>query len=269
MLIRFNYRREAVDKLAEGWERKVEMSEHECGHGCNHGCGHGSDHGIEGEGHASCVSIVPIFNHLEDEQMAEITEAVRSASYKKGEIIYRAGDQSDSLYIVRSGKIRIYRLSESGREQLVRFLRPGDFTGEHALFSESVHESYAQAMENTEVCLITRTDLQQFLLNYPSISLKMLAEFSSRLEKSEKQTTRVSTEKVETRLALFLAECIDKEASSMELILPMSKRDLASFLGTTPETISRKLTEFEDAGYIKQKPHRKIEVLDLDELLLI
>lgn len=227
------------------------------------------DRNCEFVGHKSCVSLVPIFNHLEDGQMAEITEVIQSDSYKKGEIIYRAGDQSDSLYIVRTGKIRIYRLSESGKEQLVRFLSPGDFTGELALFSESVHEAYAEAVENTEVCLIMRKDLQKFLLKFPSISLKILAEFSSRLEKSEKQTTRVSTEKVETRLALFIAECIDGEETPMEFILPMSKRDLASFLGTTPETISRKLTEFEDAGYIRQKPHRKIEVLDLDELLLI
>ncbi len=221
------------------------------------------------EGQQSCVFQVPIFNHLEAWQMAEITEAIRSGSYKKGETIYRAGDQSDSLYIVRSGRVRIYRLSESGKEQLVRFLSPGDFTGELALFSQSVHESYAEAVENTEICLISRTDLQKFLMKFPSISLKILAEFSKRLEKSEKQTTRVSTEKVETRLALFIAECIEGENSSMEFVLPMSKRDLASFLGTTPETISRKLADFEEAGYIRQKPHRKIEILDLDELLMI
>jgi CRP-like cAMP-binding protein len=227
------------------------------------------NHECQCDGHKSCVYLVPIFNHLEDGQIAEITEAIQSDSYKKGEIIYRPGDQSNSLYIVRSGRIRIYRLSESGKEQLVRFLSPGDFTGELALFSGSVHESYAEAVENTDVCMITRADLQKFLMKFPSISLKILAEFSSRLEKSEKQTTRASTEKVETRLALFLAECINGEESSMEFVLPMSKRDLASFLGTTPETISRKLTEFEDSGYIKQKPHRKIEILDLDELLLI
>ncbi|MDD2190094.1 MAG: Crp/Fnr family transcriptional regulator [Eubacteriales bacterium] len=228
-----------------------------------------SDHKCGLEGHKSCVSLVPIFNHLKDEQMIEITEAIQSASYRKGEIIYRAGDQSDSLYIVRSGRIRVYRLSESGKEQLVRFLSPGDFTGELALFGESVHEAYAEAVENTDICLIRRKDLQELLMRYPSISLKILAEFSSRLEKSEKQTTRVSTEKVEIRLALFIAECIDEEKPPMEFVLPMSKRDLASFLGTTPETISRKLTDFEDAGYIKQKPHRKIEVIDLDGLLLI
>ncbi len=232
--------------------------------GHNHKCGH------EGhEGHSTCVSRVPIFNHLEDEQMAEITGTILSTTYKKGEIIYHAGEASDSLYIVKSGRIKIYRLSESGKEQLVRFLSTGDFTGELALFSDSVHEAYAEAMENTEICLIRRRDLQTFLMKYPSISLKILTEFSNRLENSEKQTTRVSTEKVETRLALYLAECIDEEGSSMEFVLPMSKRDLASFLGTTPETISRKLADFEDAGYIRQKPQRKIEVVDLDKLLMV
>lgn len=218
--------------------------------------------------HKSCVSIVPIFNHLEDEQMDEILDTIKPGKYKKGEIIYSAGDQSDSLYIVNKGRIRIYRLSESGKEQLVRILSVGDFTGELALFSQSTHESYAQAMEETEVCMINRRDLQDFLIRYPSISLKILSEFSRRLEKSELQTTRVSTEKVETRIAQFLVECVDNN-KSMEFTLPMSKKDLASYLGTTPETISRKLAELEDTGYIRQKAARKVSVLDFDGLLLI
>ncbi|WP_186579927.1 Crp/Fnr family transcriptional regulator [Aquibacillus kalidii] len=233
-----------------------------CGHThtCNHTVG----------SHKSCISLVPIFNHLEVEQMDEIMKTVQAASFKKGEIIYQAEDPSDSLYIVNQGKIRIYRLSDSGKEQLVRILNPGDFTGEHALFSESMHESYAEAMVDTSVCVIRRLDLQDFLLKYPSISLKILEEFASRLKQSEKQTAQFATEKVETRIALFLAECYDQEKSSTgTFILPMSKKDLASYLGTTPETISRKLADLEEQGYIKRKTNKRIEVLNLDGLLLI
>jgi CRP/FNR family transcriptional regulator, anaerobic regulatory protein len=219
--------------------------------------------------HKSCVSLVPIFNHLEPEQMDEIMTAARSLSFKKGELVYQAGEQSDSLYIVNTGKIRIYRLSESGKEQLLRILNPGEFTGEHALFTEELHENFAQAMVDTQVCLIKRSDLQELLLKYPTISLKILTQFSKRLEQSEKQTARFATEKVETRLALFLAECLESNDQGYEITLPMSKKDLASYLGTTPETISRKLTDFEAAGLIKQKPHKKIAILDLDELLLL
>jgi CRP/FNR family transcriptional regulator, anaerobic regulatory protein len=226
-------------------------------------CVHHHHHGT-----SSCVSQVPIFNHLDQDQMNEIMTMTRSISYKMGEHIYHAGDDSDSLYIVNKGRIRIYRLSESGKEQLVRILNPGDYTGELALFKKSEHESYAEAMMATGICVIKREDLQELLAKFPTISLKLLNEFSNRLEQSEKQTTRFSTETVETRIGLFLAESIDPELDSNEITLPMSKKDLASYLGTTPETISRKLAELEDKGLIKQKPKKKIEILDLDGLLL-
>lgn len=229
--------------------------------------GRGSCNDNHGE-HHSCINLVPIFNHLEGFQMDEILELIDSAEYQKGEIIYRAGENSDSLYIVSSGKVKIYRLSESGKEQLVRFLGPGDFTGELALFNESIHEAYAEAVMDTWVCSVKGSDLQKLLLKYPSISIKLLNEFSSRLEHSEKQTARFATEKVDTRIALFLAEqAEDKE--TLLFTLPMSRKDLASYLGTTPETISRKLSELEDDGLIVQLPKGEIEIKDFEGLKLI
>ena len=219
--------------------------------------------------HKACVATVPIFNHLKDVQMDEIMKTVQHVTFKRKEIIYHAGDKSDALYIVNRGRIRIYRLSESGKEQLVRILNPGDFTGELALFNEETHEAFAEAMMDTAVCLIKREDLQQFLIKYPTISLKILTEFSSRLDKSEKQTTRFATESVETRIALFLAESVESDKDEPQTItLPMTKKDLASYLGTTPETISRKLAEFEDVGYIQQLPKGQIKINDLDGMLL-
>ena len=232
----------------------------------NHTCQHNHSNG---NGSHRCISIVPIFNHLEESQMDEILGTVHSMSFKKGEIIYHQGKPSDSLYVVHSGKVRIYRLSESGKEQIVRILNPGDFTGELALFKEGIHESFAEAMVHTDICLINRNDLQEFLLKYPTISMKILTEFSNRLEESEIQTTRFATEKVETRIALFLAECLEKGRESTEIELPMSKKDLASYLGTTPETLSRKLTELEAEGYIKQKTNKIIDIVDLDGLILV
>lgn len=234
----------------------------------NSHCHHGHHH-EHCETHDTCISIVPIFNHLEKEQMDEIMTVRRSSTYRKGEHIYGAGDKADSLYIVNKGKIKIYRLSESGKEQLLRILQPGDFTGEMALFSETVHETYAEAIEETSICTINRAEFQELLLKYPSIALKVLSEFSNRLDQSEKQATRFATEKVETRIALFLAESVDKDTDPMEVVLPMNKKDLASYLGTTPETFSRKLADLEDEGYIKQISNRKIKIIDLDGLLNI
>ncbi|MEK4701359.1 Crp/Fnr family transcriptional regulator [Solibacillus sp. FSL R7-0668] len=199
--------------------------------------------------------------------MAEILDITHSVSFKKREMLYQAGDQSDSLYIVNKGKVKNYRLTDSGKEQLVRILNPGDFTGEYALFNDSIHESYAEAISDTSVCMIKRSDLQTLLTKYPSISMNILKAFSNRLEESEKQTTLFATEKIETRIAIFLTQCLDD--GSNEVSLPMSKRDLASYLGTTPETLSRRLTQLETRGLIKRKSNKIIEILNLEELLLV
>ncbi|PTL37443.1 Crp/Fnr family transcriptional regulator [Alkalicoccus saliphilus] len=214
----------------------------------------------------SCVSIVPIFNHLQPPQMETIMKAVRTRTFKKGESIYRAGDFSDTLYIVHKGKIKTYRLAESGKEYLVSVLHPGDFSGEYALFSESIHESYAETLEPSEICTIQRKDLQGILEKYPEVALKILGEFSRKLEQSEKQTAYFATERVESRIALYLAD-LQRQQGERLVKLPMSRKDLAAHLGTTPETVSRKLADLESGGYIRQHSPKKLEILDLDGLL--
>lgn len=229
----------------------------------NHCCHH------NGQGHANCIRLVPIFNHLEDEQMDKIAESAKTLDLQKGELLFRAGEKDDTLYIVNKGQIQLYRLSESGKEQLVRILNPGDFMGEWTLFHPGeVHVNYAEANVQTSVCLIKQQDLQEYLMAYPSIALKIIAEMSSRLENSQKQTTQVAIEKVESRIVAFLMDCVETKDNSPTITLPMTKKDLASYLGTTPETISRKFKELEQKGLIVQLPKRQIKIPNLDDLLL-
>ena len=262
--------------------KEVNAMSHECGCGCseandtNGSCGcHGASNtsgscGCHGNsGQSNCVSLVPIFNHLPTEQMEEIRKGAVTRSFRKGESIYRAGDPSDTLYILGSGRVRIFRLSESGKEQLLRIMKPGDFMGELALFSESIHEEFAEAMEPTEMCILKRDSFQKILMEYPSVSLRMLSEFSRRLEEAEKKTARIATETVETRIALYLLDLYSESGKKSRVTLPMSKKDLASYLGTTPETISRRLADMEDSGLIRQHTNKSIEIVDPDGLSLI
>lgn len=217
---------------------------------------------------ALCVSRVPIFNHLPANVLSIIADKASMRTFERGQFIHRAGDPSDKLFIVHKGKVKVYRLSDSGKEQLVRLLSPGDFAGELALFSATDHDSFAEAMQTSEVCTIYQTDVRELLLQYPDISLHVLAELSRRLGTSEKQTTAIATASINARLADYLADCAEEEGSN-SFSLPMSRRYLASFLGTTPETVSRRLGEFEEAGWILQTGQRKVTILDLDALLLV
>lgn len=216
--------------------------------------------------HHVCVSLVPIFNHLPHEQMVSIARMAKTRTFEKGEFVHRPGDQTNQLHIVHTGRIRIYRLSGSGKEQLLRILKPGSFTGELSLFSRSRHATFAQAMERSEICALHRDDVQKLLVQHPSISLHLLSELAHRLDQSEEQSKVIATESVDKRIAEYLSH-LAEDAQSDDVMLPMTRKDLASFLGTTPETISRRLVAFEDEGMIQQIGQRRIHITNLARIL--
>lgn len=226
----------------------------------NHSCHHQNT-----DTKKMCISKVPIFNHLEHDEMMEVLKKSRQIKFKKGELIYHEGDQLEYLYIVHIGRVKIYHLFESGKEQLLRLLEPGEFMGELALFTSKVLDSYAEALEDTEVCAIHRQDMQDLMKTHPAIPLKILSEFSTRLEEVEDLVGQLSTRDVESRTASYLIK-LAKVNHSTKINLPMSKKDLASYLGTTQETISRRLAAFQTNGWIEQTGHRDIVILNLAAL---
>lgn len=227
-----------------------------------HVCGH---HSMRTNTRELCISKVPIFNHLEPDEMLEILKKSSQKTFEKGEIIYNEGDPLEYLYIVHTGRVKIYQLFESGKEQLLRILETGEFMGELALFTEKVLDSYAEALEQTEVCAIHRRDIQELMKTHPTIPLKILSEFSTRLEETEFLVSQLSYRDVETRTASYLVKLANDHQSN-QIVLPMSKRDLASHLGTTQETISRRLSHFQTNGWIEQEGHRNIKILDIEAL---
>lgn len=219
--------------------------------------------------HVACLKMVPIFNHLDENALNLIAQRAVTQQFKKGEYIYQASDKTEALFIVHRGSVRIFRLVESGREQITRILNPGEFAGEWSVFTEGAsQEDYAQAMKDSTICLIYQDDLQEFLLEYPVISNHILSEMASRLSQSDQQTTTLSTEQVDKRLADYLVNLVDSDQEeNIVITLQYSRKDIASFLGTTPETLSRKFKELENKGLIEQVSLKKIKIINLDDLV--
>ena len=180
---------------------------------------------------------------------------MRHLTVSKGEEIYAMDDVVDSLYVIHSGRVKIYRLSDTGKEQVLRVLRAGDFLGELALFNNSLMGDYAEALEESSMCVIDGAALKELLGKYPMIALKILEELSQRLEQTEKLLEDISLHSVERRLAQVL---LDLSLEDREIELEMSKRDLASQIGTTGETLSRRLASFQELGFIDQIGQRRI-----------
>lgn len=214
-----------------------------------------------------CISRVPIFNHLTDIEMLEISKVAVRKKLKKGELLFHSDELSEHLFIVHKGLVKMYRITENGKEQIIRFVDEGDFIGELSLFSKSVTSSFAEAMEHTEICTIHQQDIHQLLLSYPTISIKILEEFTRRLHETESLIEKLNSQDVEKRVASYLIELIENQVVDKMIIqLPVRKGDLASYLGTSQETLSRRLSTLQNQGLIEMKGQRMIIIKQLEKL---
>lgn len=212
----------------------------------------------------NCIHHIPLFRVLNEEEKNSVFEFVYTKNYKANELIYQPNEKASSIYIVSSGKIRIYRLAENGKEQLLRILIPGDFTGELALFKEGIYEAYAQSIEETTLCMINHYDFKKLLTKYPLLSTKMLEVLANRLSTSEEQTAWIATETVRDRLIHYLSRIAPLNNQQEKIIkLDITKKDLASYLGTTPESLSREWSKLERENIIKQIGKNKIKLIGL------
>ncbi len=212
------------------------------------------------EGHELCVSRVPIFSHLEDDELAEVFTKINTRHLNKGDYLYMAGDRNDSLSVLHKGRVRIYRLNPEGKEQLVRVLGHADFTGETSLFNdENIHESYAEVMEDARICTISRDDIYELMQKYPDIAIKIIESFAERLNESESLTTNISLLSSLERLEEYIRT--HKEGDVLKLDMP--KKALASYLSMQPETLTRNFRRLEDGGAIRKIDNKTYDIIDI------
>lgn len=210
-------------------------------------------------GDRNCIEIVPIFSNLTEGEMLEVASITRDRSFEKGEMVYMAGDKVDRLYVIHTGKVKISRITQGGKEQVIRILGPGEFMGELSLFSPEPMQDYGEVIEKANMCIIDGDKLKELMGKYPSITFKVMEELSKRLEKAENLIENINHYSVEKRLSQALLELSDEHG---RINLKMSKKDLASNIGMSQETLSRKLSAFEELGIIDLIGHRKIIILN-------
>ncbi|HHZ02554.1 MAG TPA: Crp/Fnr family transcriptional regulator [Tissierellia bacterium] len=218
-----------------------------------------------------CIDNVPIFVDLPFEIKESIMAASSHKKYGKGEIIFSPGDYFDYLFVVNKGRVKISKISAMGKEQILRILEPGEFMGELSLFNNTLLTNSAEAMEDTEICIIKSQRIRELIMEKPEIALKFLQKYAERIEQSEELIEQIGLMDVEQRIASYLISMVEKKNiksrnNEYEINLSVSKGVLASMIGTTQETLSRKLSLLQDNGLIKLIGHRKIIITDMDGL---
>ncbi|MGB4588251.1 MAG: Crp/Fnr family transcriptional regulator [Clostridiaceae bacterium] len=218
--------------------------------------------GAKSSNHKECIENVPIFSTLDKDELYEVIMVSKHKKMKKGEILYGDGDHVEKLYIVNRGKVKITKVTREGKEQIIRILGEGDFTGELSLFSAQKVKNNAEALMETDICMIDGDTIKELMLKKTTIAVKILSELAKRLEKTEDLIETIGLQDVDEKVASVLLSLAKEDVVE----LGISKKDLAAHIQVSPETLSRKLSKFEEMGIIRQESTRRIVITDREAL---
>lgn len=193
----------------------------------------------------------PLFSGMDAAQLSRIERITQQRIYKRGEAIFWEGDPGIGFFVVAQGKVKIFKTSLDGKEQILHIYGPGNPFGEVPVFSGSRFPANAQAIEKSVLLFFPRTDFIALITDHPSLALNMLAVLSMRLRQFTIQVENLSLKEVPARLAAYLIFLSDEQNRTEAVTLPISKGQLASLLGTIPETLSRIFNRMSGQGLIQ------------------
>ena len=211
----------------------------------------------------------PLFANLSQKEMHALVARVSKRHFQRGELLFGEGDPCAGLFLVASGKVRIFKLSPAGREQVLAVEGPGSSFAEVPVFDGGNYPAAASALEDTEVLFISRKDFQGFCREHPDVALKVIAVVGSRLRRLVGIIEDLSFTTVRHRLIALISRLAEsggiRSKEGVHLELTMSHQDLAAELGTVRELISRNLSRLQAEGFLEVSG-RKIIVKDLPGL---
>lgn len=207
-----------------------------------------------------------LFEGLDPKERTAIAKLIFEKTYDKGETIFFEGDDADGFYLVSGGQIKVFKMNSMGKEHILHIFGPGEPVGEVPVFSNQPFPASAEAIVRSSLYFFPRKAFVTLIENNPSIALNMLAVLSKRLRQFAAQIENLSLKEVPARLAGYLIYTAEEQDQGDMVRLPVSKGQLASLLGTIPETLSRIFSKMSDEGLI-QVDGRNITIIDRQGLL--
>ena len=214
------------------------------------------------------VDRVPLFAGLTSRQRDEVASFACHVTVPQGQQVQAASGEVHQLLIVIAGNLRVVHVDTSGREQVVRILGPGDFIGETSFVLRQPPEHFAYAVGLTQLCVLEHRHLTALTARSPHIAIHMLQVTMRRLLSAERQLATFAGSRVSPRFAAYLLDLPRRRDGAGRIIvrLPLAQKDIASYLGTTPETLSRRVRELIAGGIIARQGRRDIVLIDPDAL---
>jgi CRP/FNR family transcriptional regulator len=218
---------------------------------------------------AAVLGRTPLLASLSQPELQHLAVRTVRKLFSAGELIFSEGEPCNGLHIIASGKVRIFKTSVSGREQVLALNGPGESVAELPVFDGGPFPASAIAVNDTEMAFISRRDFHAYCLEHPEVSLKVLSVVGARLRRLVGIIEELSFTTIRERLISLLLKLAQSEGhkteSGIEFLLPATHQELANQLGTVRELISRNLMRLQAEGLVEVDA-RHIVIRDLKAL---
>ena len=217
---------------------------------------------------AEFLSFVPIFSDLPGDTLEKIEKVGTRKNFQKNDVILMEDEVGSALFVIITGKVKVSRTSNDGREVILTILSDSDFFGEMAILDGQTRSATVIAIEETELFLIQRNDFLTLLKEYPEVSIALLQELTKRLRATDVKIKALSLKDAEGKVATVLLQLADDlgkiKQGKVEIEKLPLQQDLANMAGTSRETISRTLHSFAKKGLIELDSN-KLRILDYEK----
>ncbi len=215
------------------------------------------------------LSMVDVLEPLSEEELKEFGRRVPDTHVEQGQIFFTPGDRSEALFMLKKGRVRIYRVTPDGWEFTLAVVEAGTMFGEMALTAQRMRQAYAQATEPSDICILKNADLERLVRGNPEVGIKMIRVLSERLRLCETRLEDVTLKDVPARLASLILQLAASEGimthEGPQIPTRYTHRQLATMIGSSRETVTRAFTKLQKAGAVELR-RRHIYVKDTEAL---
>ena len=211
-----------------------------------------------------------IFCELEALALTDVSHNKVMNTYKKGQTIFFQGNPPFGLYCINSGKIKVSKIGNDGKESIIRIAQPGDVLGHRSLFSNENYTATATTLEDAAICFIDKKFIYKVIQEQPTVALGLIQKLSQEMGAAEAKSASMFQKNVRERLAelfLMLKKTYGiEENGRTRLDIKLTREEIASMIGTANETVIRFISEFKEEGLIEQEG-KTIFVINEEKLL--
>jgi CRP/FNR family transcriptional regulator, cyclic AMP receptor protein len=209
------------------------------------------------------LSDMELFRDLSERDMAELERMTTLTPVQCGRVFYRPEEMGEVLFLIKQGRVQLYRISPEGKKLVIATLGAGTLFGEMALLGQQMHSTFAEALDDSLICVMSRSDLERLILDKPVVGVRMLDITGRRLRDAESRLEDMAFKGIPARLASLLLRLAADRAS--DEIVGLTHQDLAETVGTYRETATQVLNDMKADGLI-EIGRKRIEIRNPERL---